>query len=287
MIINPNPIVKWIVHDRMLVNTSYTNLEDIIRSLGYECYMINGYSLMDDLDQYNLPDDKGCVIPYCTINLMRQMKRYFGLYGNENNLKTHVYTSLLGLDYEWFLNADSVLTTYYQFRTKKDHWYKLFGHNYKDAIFIRPDSGIKLFTGHLVAYDDFEFELNSLNHSMSDETLMWISDSKNFWDETRFIICGDEVIDGSRYATMAGLTLVEDKCFPEELWDVARKVASCKWRPDEIFTCDVCMTSNGPKIVELNSASCAGWYACDIPKVVKAISEHTLKLYKEQYELVN
>lgn len=283
MVVNPSPIVKWVVHDRMLIDTSYRNLENIILGLGYDCYMIRGYSLMDDLDKFNLPNDMACVIPYCTINLIREMKRYFGMYVNEHNLKTHVYTSLLGLDHEWFLNGDSVLTTYYQFKKKKSHWYKLFGSN-QDTIFIRPDSGIKLFTGHTVKYDEFEFEVNFLETtSVTDESLIWISGNKNFWDETRFVICDDEVVDGSRYATTSGLTLIEDKNFPSELWDVARKVANCRWKPDEVFTVDVCMTVQGPKIVECNSFNCAGLYACDMEKVVKSVSEHTLKFYKEQW----
>lgn len=276
--------VKWIVHDAMLHNTSYQNLPEIIKSLGYDCYIVYNHPMMDDLD--SSLQLSGCVIPYCGVTMARKFKQHFGLYLNENNLKYHVYTSLLGLDYDIFLNDHANLTTFSNYRKRRDYWFNKFTptNHHNENLFIRPDSGIKIFTGHVVNYDEFEFDNNALEKAITDDSLIWIGPVRHFWDETRFIICGNQVIDGSRYATQNGNELIEDKNFPQEFWALAETVAKCTWKPDEIFTVDICMTKSGPKIVEVNSGSCSSWYACDPVKIVKAISEHTLKLWNEQYE---
>jgi ATP-grasp domain-containing protein len=278
-------IPKWIVHNTMLYNTSYKDLPDVIRNLGYDCYMVNNYSLMDDLDSFNLPNSDSCTIPYCTIELARQMKKYFGMYLNEQNLKYHVYTALLSIDPDLYLNnpKESMLTTYRNFKLNKDFWIKNVSGDGK-SLFIRPDSGMKLFTGYAFDISEWDFQFSFLDQKMNDEYLMWVSPKQYyFWDEVRFIICDNQVIDGSRYSTDSGNTLIEDRHVHQEQWDLADKIAKLSWRVDDVYTCDICMTHNGAKLVEINSFSCAGWYGCNVEKVVKGVTEHTLKIYREQY----
>jgi hypothetical protein len=271
---------KWIIHNRILWGSSYTNLADIVRGLGYDAYEIRDVSLVDDLDKFNLPNESDCVIPYATIPVMRKLDKYFGCYLYEHELKYHVYTSNLGIDPNHFMNSAGLLIPYAQFKYKKDFWFKD-----TNRIFIRPDSGIKLFSGHVVESHNWDNEimfLQSLN--LSPETLMWVSPAQYFSDEVRFIICDGKVVDGSRYSTDEGNTLIEDKWISQDLWWLADIVAKAPWRPADVFTVDVAKTSKGPKIVELNSFSCAGWYACDAEKIVREVSEHTLKVWKELYE---
>jgi hypothetical protein len=243
---------------------------------------------MDDLDSFNLPNEHTCTIPHCSIDLARQMKKYFGMYLNDQNLKYHIYTALLPIDPNLYLNhpAYTMLTTYKNFKLGKDTWVRDMAlENPKAGLFIRPDSGMKLFTGYTFDLADLDFQFSFLDQKMNDEYLMWVAHKHDyFWDEVRFIICGDRVVDGSRYATDSGNTLIEDKQIQQEQWDLADKIAKLLWKPDEVFTVDVCMTHKGPKLVEVNSFNCAGWYACDPEKIVKDVSEHTLKLFRDQYE---
>jgi hypothetical protein len=281
----PPPRPTWLIHNRAVRGEAYENLADLVRQLGYDAWPIDDWqvTIKDDLD---LPSTDACVIPYCTYVAARSLTRYFGMYMNEYNQRYHVYTSLMGLSHREFLNHDAILTTFYQFRTRRDYWFGIMNRVGDDSdIFIRPDSGAKLFTGCLIPRVDWNHQINYLQRtSVTDDSLVWVSSEKVFWDETRFIICGNEVVDGSRYCTDSGRDLVVDKNFPAEFWELAQKVANCKWKPEEVFTCDICMTRDGPKIVELNSFNCAGWYACDPAKIITKVSEHTLKLWEEVYE---
>jgi hypothetical protein len=61
---------------------------------------------------------------------------------------------------------------------------------------------------------------------------------------------------------------------PRDVHDfAAQALAATPWRPDEVFMLDVCESGDGLRIVELNSFSCSGLYACDLPAVVAAVSE--------------
>ena len=272
--------VKWIVNRRMFEYEKYSNLPDIIKSFGMECKVIHNIPQHIDNPYDDFFSIKDCVIPYLTINNARRLNAYYGMYMRENNLLYHTYTSLMGLHPSKFLNDDFIMTTFYNFKRTFGQWYDRFN---TDVLFVRPDSGIKTFTGTSILYNNCESELRAMNDKVNDDSLIHIGSCKKFSDETRFIICGDTVVDGSRYSTDSGNRKVEDTNYPIELYDFAVNIAKCAWKPDEIFTLDVCMTNDGPRIVELNSFSCAGWYAADPYKIVKAVSEHTLKLFNEQY----
>lgn len=44
--------------------------------------------------------------------------------------------------------------------------------------------------------------------------------------------------------------------------------------PDAFYTIDIGMTSNGPRIIELNSFVSAGLYNMDYEKVTKAVEDY-------------
>jgi hypothetical protein len=272
----------------MLWNSSYQNLEEIVRSCGYEVYPLRDSSLVDDL--YDLPKLTDCVIPYTTIEMMRRLESRYnapGAFLREHNFKYHIYTSLMtpaggGLTNRHFLNWDGILTTYQNFVSNKDFWFEHFGNN---KIFIRPDSGIKIFTGYVVEECNWQYDILALDRKMAPETLMSVSSQKAFGDEVRFIICGNKVVDGSRYATDMGNTLVEDNVIPADYWELAQLVANSEWKPDNVFTVDITRINfKVPKIVEVNSFNCAGWYACNAEKIVKTVSQHMLNLWEDEYE---
>lgn len=272
--------VKWIVNRRMFEYEKYSDLPYIIREYGMECKVIDNIPMHIDNPYDNLFPITDCVIPYLTINNARKLNAYYGMYLRETNLLYHTYTSLMGLDPDTFLNNGFVMTTFYNFKRTFRKWYD--GHN-TNILFVRPDSGIKTFTGTPIKLIDCEAELRALNDKVDNDSIIHIGLCKQFRDETRFIICGDTVVDGSRYSTDSGERRMEDTNYPKELYDFAVNIAKCAWKPDEVFTLDVCMTNDGPKIVEINSFSCAGWYAANPHVIVKAVSDHTLKLYNDQY----
>jgi len=51
------------------------------------------------------------------------------------------------------------------------------------------------------------------------------------------------------------------------------------WQPDIAYACDVGIVNGSPKIIELNSFSSSGFYACDISKIIHAIDRVAIMEY--------
>lgn len=136
--------------------------------------------------------------------------------------------------------------------------------NFKSGeVFIRPNSGFKTFSGHVLKLE----ELIKLN--IEDNILCLISSVKNIIAEYRFIIVGKQVVSGSSYLPDEFIVKSE-----EEVYIFAQTVVdNLKKFPDDMWTLDIAMTNKGFKIIETNSITTSGWYACDIEKTCKSIEE--------------
>ena len=126
-------------------------------------------------------------------------------------------------------------------------------------VFVRPDSGDKRFTGQLCRKDLWFSEIQK--ECEFDDSLALITFPKYQiedinTDEIRAFICGEEVVCKNK----------EVKTFVEEV------LKNVSYRPDLLFSMDV-LTSDylNPKIVEINSFSCAGLYGTDPEELVDAV----------------
>lgn len=152
-----------------------------------------------------------------------------------------------------------------------DHW--------PDGLFIRPNSGLKTFAGQRVTAADFDDHVSTLEQTsgVMPDTLILVSKLHDIQGEFRFVIADGKVVTGSEYRWDGKLDIRRD--WPEECEALARQVAEHEWQVDIAYTCDVALTPDGPRIVELNGFSCAGMYACDLEKVVDAVSAAAWREY--------
>jgi hypothetical protein len=123
--------------------------------------------------------------------------------------------------------------------------------------------------------------LEKLQHVMP-EDLVVAASARNIFRETRFVIVDGEVVSGSTYGWNGngdiGLPIDEASIA------LARAVASNPWQPDRAYTCDVALVDDAgekARLIELNSLSCAGLYACDLDKVVAAVSAAALDEWEQ------
>jgi len=156
-------------------------------------------------------------------------------------------------------------------KDKKEWIYDVYGE--EDRIFIRPDSNDKLFVGQVVAKDRLEGFLNFIwvTEDMG-TTLALVSRPEALLSEYRLIMHGGKVVTGSRYMDRG--VLDTEAGFPDQVAQFAELV--CKtWTPHPIFVLDLATTENGVKVVECGSINCAGYYAADLRKIVKAMADQS------------
>lgn len=257
-----------------------TSLTEVIKDCGYEVAIMDykhGYRKEDLIYPYDMDD---CVIPYTTINLGRHLKGYFGSYLNEEELKFNNYYSKLKIHPSKWVNGDFLLTTFYDF---ENNFFKYRDFFNNDQLFIRPNSGSKLFTGlPITGYDSFISETNSLRQlsGVEDSSIILVSTAKNIREEYRFVIAGNSVISGSLYQING--EHYEQQFYTSEAYELATEVASISDKPVDVFTCDIAKMDGGAvKIIEINSFNCAGLYHCDPWKTIKEVSNYIESQYDE------
>ncbi len=98
-----------------------------------------------------------------------------------------------------------------------------------------------------------------------------ISTPKIIGREWRLVIAIDEVVASSQYRDNGTIAILPS-C-PDEVHQFATDIlANVRWRPDKLFMMDVCESDGKLCLLELNSFSCSGLYACDLAAVIHAAS---------------
>lgn len=145
------------------------------------------------------------------------------------------------------------------------------------SVFVRPDRVTKAFAGTVIPEGDFAHEINALVRAggVLDTDIVVVSRVRPISRETRFVIVDGAVVAGSTYGWNDNADI--GKTLDALSTGVAAEVASRPWQPDRAYTCDVALTeidgATVARVIELNSFSCAGLYACDLDAVVEAVSK--------------
>lgn len=140
-----------------------------------------------------------------------------------------------------------------------------------ERVFIRPDSGSKVFTGVDVFLPELAREIHDLQSvsSLTDDTMVFVAPYRLINAEYRVFIVNREVVSASQYS-FSGETSGD---VGEDVLDLAGVIASHRWQIDVAYSCDIAVTPNGLRVIELNAGSTSGFYACDAKKVISAMME--------------
>jgi hypothetical protein len=139
-------------------------------------------------------------------------------------------------------------------------------------VFVRPDRVTKSFTGFRVQADRYGYEMSCLDRlcGVGPEELIVVASAKPIELECRYVVAEGNVVAKSTYGWADGFrpsAETDRRCD-----EIAREVARRDWQPDTVYTCDVALSGDRGRVVELNSFSCSGLYACDTVAVAEAVS---------------
>lgn len=142
-----------------------------------------------------------------------------------------------------------------------------------DAIFIRPVSNNKIFSGRLFYRDTFSEEIKKMGYSfevdLPAEMLVCIASQKKIEKEWRFFIFDGKVGCSTQY----GPPLLPDYlkgCSNPKALDLAIKVAADPFQPLPSYSLDIAELDDGRvKVVEIGAVNCSGFYGADIVEFIK------------------
>lgn len=278
-------VCKWIFEKSMLETSYHDRLDLLCDDLGIPYQVVTYIPMAKSFGEspFLEPpkfDDGDCVVAYGSIEAVDGLSHYNKKYLPFSYIQKEKLTCksyMPNIPQELLLNDNYIMLPYKEFLRRKDGIYSLFNTN---KLFIRPDSGLKTFSGTTVHLDDFDIELKSINEfsSVKEDTIILISGIKPIEEEYRIVIGNGHVIASSLYKVRDEVVMKEGA--PENVISLAEKIANLSWQPDLVYTCDIAVLSNGDvKVIELNSFSCAGLYACNLREILLKVSEIALLEY--------
>jgi hypothetical protein len=140
-------------------------------------------------------------------------------------------------------------------------------------FFARPCEDTKTFTGQVFVKDSWnEFVHEQLTNghttTLNKDTAIQICSLKEIQREIRCWIVKGEVVTASQYRI--GNTTTYKECTEPYILDYVKEMVDI-YQPAEAFVLDVALTDNGLKIIEVNCINCAGFYDCNLYKLVEKI----------------
>ena len=137
-------------------------------------------------------------------------------------------------------------------------------------MFARPNGVEKLFTGRCVAEDDFAVALAPARYDPTTQVV--IAAPQGIGREWRLVVAENTIVAASQYMAQGQIAIAPD-CPNAVREFVQNMLNEVNWHPDPIFMMDVCESEGKLTLLELNSFSCSGLYACDMAAVVAATSD--------------
>jgi hypothetical protein len=142
------------------------------------------------------------------------------------------------------------------------------------SFFIRPLKDDKTFSGRVVSSEAFLAWQAALPvepdrpGGLCQDSIITVASVKVIHGEYRFFVVDGEVVTGSSYKK--GSRIVYDHQVDPVLTGFGQSMVD-RWQPAPAFVIDVADTRDGPKVVEINSFGLAGFYDCEMGKVVGAL----------------
>jgi hypothetical protein len=175
----------------------------------------------------------------------------------------------------FLFNQDHAFLPYGELIDKEEWVFDTFGVD--DCVFMRPSSGFKEFTGQVYEKRYWKGMIEVSNTQIQPEDLVVVARPQYIAAEFRVIVGPNGPITSSQTHVNGGLYAVPTTLSMErDLFEYVREILdNVIYEPDPMFVIDIALDDeNIFSVIEVNSASCSGFYKCDLSKIVGAIKEY-------------
>lgn len=171
------------------------------------------------------------------------------------------------------LNRDCAYVPLNALVENPDETFARFGN--PEALFFRPDSHLKPFSGRVVKRADISYEAFDFGYYYEDATLCVVAapvqDVNREW---RYVVVDDLVVAGSEYGS-GSESRGEAVDHPDSApWRIAQAIARSIEAPEAVYVLDIARVGCVLSLLELGPFSGADLYACDTDAIVAAVETH-------------
>lgn len=254
----------YIIQENTFREANYNKLVDTLDRMELPYEIVKVLPFVDDF-QFNT--DRKDVFCFGSVKMSRVAKKY-GWYPGSLLNENHDYTLYSQYYKDNLLNYDSII--------------QKFGDDIKtsELFFARPVLDDKTFTGRvfdIYEWNEFKERHFSSGHesTLNKETLIQVSSVKKILKEFRFWVIGGEVVTGSLYKT--GTFANSSEIVDDGALEFCKEMVKI-YQIADAFVMDICDAiidgERQYKIVELGCCNSAGFYQCDMQKMINAIEEN-------------
>lgn len=260
--------IRWIIEPNVL---SYTdNLIEYLRvkNIYYketDYQEVLSYNYKDKFG--GLVDSEVATIFVGSLRLAKEINKYPLSPGAICNLKNFECLNYYPSWNDYLLNKDWIITLP---SILKRH---CADSNTAKKFFFRPNEGSKIFSGCLYTKSEL------LKLGLEDNKVIIQASEKEIVDERRFLVVDRKIVDSARYLASPK----SDRFYHDTRLLLENILHNPKvFIPDRAFTVDIGYSHHSEiGVIELNSFSCANLYEMNMDKVVPAINELIIDIYKE------
>lgn len=284
---------KWLIENFEPDNKLWKLIEEVKRRgqplevVDYYRYQLhNSIVGPDGMPTNSSFQDNDCVIVQGSIQLAMWVRNHKpwvpGVWFEPEKFNCTYFYSYLG---NFLLNKDYEFTTIGEYKRRKDEFFKRLG--LQDCLFLRPNSGLKTFTGQIFKKERHETDWNYFDMSTRAEDIIVVAPPKAIEAEYRFIIGRGKIIAATMYMHEGKSRQLpgapkEAHTFVEEVVKVIEK--NCPIAP--MYVVDVSRNYHREYgLLELNAFNSAGMYEADKAAIVDAANQIALEEYQEYHNV--
>ena len=267
--------VGWLL-DADLFDGYRDELVAAIHDRGHEAKLIHAPSppfRWDDVGcSYRETFPEGaCVVAHGDIELITRIHRERrwtpGAFATVENFACASYLCRYG---KYLLNRDYLMLPFGELDRCRDFLFDSLGRD--GRVFIRPDSPLKLFAGHIATRETFSADLEFMGfYEFPPSSLVVVSSPKTILNEWRFVVVHGKVVAGCQYKSGDDLDYQAE--YDSNAFDLAQSIASIDYQPDLVWVMDICKISDHSyHLLEIGGFSFFHLYACNKADVVAAVS---------------
>jgi hypothetical protein len=270
--------VKWVIED-FEPDNSFGKLAEEVKRQGMDCETIRYLPMQSG--SYDVFQDNSCVIFQGSIELALQLQKQKkwipGSWLTPKNYECTTYYTHFG---KYLFNDPYIFVTSGELLRRFEWLQKQAFGGLKQFLFFRPSSGLKPFVACIQNVESKDAFKSSwwpwVEQFMEPSDIIVVSTAKDILKECRFVCAEHEIITGCQYRK--GEKSQYDPGYPDGAKKLADMIAHETFSPDPMYIIDICQGADlNYYLLEINSFSCGGLYACEMDPIVKRASEIALK----------
>ena len=263
--------INWIL-EKNIFDTEKEMIK-IIESNGFSAHVFKYIPILCNIKTIPV-SNKEIVIFYGSLNAASVINKKFNFWpGVIGNFDLYDCCNYYPYFHKNLLNSNCAMLTFSDLIKKKKNLFSKFGVN--NRIFIRPNSGMKSFTGNLVTWDEYEKMIDcgfQCYNEIPADSIVLVSKPKTIKKEWRFVVSGTEVIGGSQYR-INGRFKESSEVDLEAIEFVKNILLNTTYSPDIVWVMDICKLDNEKLyVLEVGAFSCSGLYKINLEKLIYRVS---------------